>query len=220
MGVFVFMIILFVLPETSRNVVGNGARLRSPARRPFVSLLVPKLTIPSAARKPKQENGTSIANVGETEGVRSRPNPLRTLRLLLFPDAAVVASLSGLFYLIYYCVQASISTTIQELYGLTELQVGLCYLSIGGGVVAGGITNGKVLDWQFRKSAARLSVDPRAIHGEALATFPVERARLRSMAVWLPLCALLLVAYGWCLAAKTVSRPYNNFHAARMSLPD
>lgn len=206
LGASVALLILFVLPETSRNVVGNGARLPSPGRRPFVALLVPRLTMPSAARKLEHDSGaTSPANLDETEKRCSTPNPLRSLRTVLFPDAAVVASLRGLFCLIYYCVQASISTTKQELYNLEDLQVGLCYLAIGGGVVAGGVTNGKIFDRQFRKTAARLGVDPKAVHGEALAMFPVEQACLRSMVAWVPLCALLLAAYGWSLNAKTVS---------------
>lgn len=206
LGASVAFLILFVLPETSRNVIGNGARLPSPGRRPFVALLVPRLTMPGAARKLEHDSGAiSPANLDEMEKRRSTPNPLRSLRILLFPDAAVVASLSGLFYLIYYCVQASISTTMQELYDLEDLQVGFCYPAIGGGVVAGGVTNGKILDRQFRKTAAGLGIDPKAVHGEALATFPVEEARLRSMVAWVPLSALLLAAYGWCLNAKTVS---------------
>jgi hypothetical protein len=57
-------------------------------------------------------------------------------RLLLF-------FLSVLFTAPPFIVQASVPAIFTDIYGLDELQVGLCYLSIGTGVITGGLVNVK-----------------------------------------------------------------------------
>ncbi|KAK7961734.1 chloramphenicol resistance protein [Apiospora aurea] len=155
-GVLVLSITLLFLPETARHIVGNGQVLpRQRWRRPLVSVLT-GWSIPNAAVEPQR------VYIPQEATPKTRfPNPLRSVRILLDPEAAMVASMSAVFYTIYYCIQSSMSAIFSELYGYRELIVGVCYLSIGWGVVAGGVSNGKLMDWNFRRVARSVGSQPR-----------------------------------------------------------
>ncbi len=71
-------------------------------------------------------------------------NPLRSFRILFYKDSFLVLLVSGIFYLIYYYVQASINTNeLKEIYRFDESIIGACYLTIGVGAIIGGFVNGK-----------------------------------------------------------------------------
>ncbi|KAK8073038.1 MFS transporter [Apiospora saccharicola] len=194
-GVAVLLVTLLFLPETARRIVGDGRVLpRRNWRRPLVSVLT-RWKIPHAA--------VETHGVETSEQVPSKtrfPNPLRSVIILLDPEAALVASMSAVFYTIYYCIQSSMSAIFSDLYGFRELIIGACYLSIGCGVVAGGISNGKLMDWNFRRVAqsAGFSRDHKTI--VSLSSFPVEKARLRLMFVYTLVCSGFLAGYGWAVA--------------------
>jgi multidrug resistance protein len=132
-GAVVLLIILFFLPETARNIVGNGRALPTRWARPLVSSIF-GVRIPKASRSSK------------TEASSKKPfrvlNPLRSFRILFYKDSFFVLLTSGVFYLIYYCVQASITNELEDIYGLDESVIGACYLAIGVGVIIGGFVNG------------------------------------------------------------------------------
>ncbi|KAK8075701.1 hypothetical protein PG997_010364 [Apiospora hydei] len=196
-GVVVLSITLLFLPETARHIVGNGQVLpRQRWRRPLVSVLT-GWSIPNAAVESQR------VHVPQEATPKTRfPNPLRSVRILLDPEAAMVASMSAVFYTIYYCIQSSMSAIFSELYGYRELIVGVCYLSIGCGVVTGGVSNGKLMDWNFRRVArsARFSQDHRNIVD--LSSFPIEKARLRLMFIYAVVCSGILAGYGCSVAYR------------------
>ena len=210
-GVAVLVVTLLFLPETARPIVGNGQVLPRPNwRRPWVSV-VAGWRIPNAAVEARGELASDAASV------KARfPNPLRSARILLDPEAAMVASMSAVFYTIYYCIQSSMSAIFSEVYGFRELMVGICYLSIGCGVVAGGVSNGKLMDWNFRRVArlTGLSQDHKRIVD--LSGFPIERARLRLMFSYTLACSGILAGYGWSVAYRAVSHPQCGIESSRI----
>ncbi|KAH8099264.1 MFS general substrate transporter [Cristinia sonorae] len=182
----VFMILIF--PETLRAVVGNG------------SIPPPRLSravLPFIGRE-------HIQTSEEVERPPRRPfiNPLR---LFFYPEVTLLLIFNGVIYAVFYGVTASISTLFQEVYPfLTETDVGLCFLAIGGGLFAGTIVNGRLLDREYKVIREKL------LRTGALSTedaskdesFPIEYARLRLVPLWLGIFAGCCAGYGWALQQR------------------
>ncbi|KAH8678436.1 major facilitator superfamily domain-containing protein [Xylariales sp. PMI_506] len=190
-GAASLVILVLWLPETARKVVGNGAVWPHRAwQRPLVSVLKLK-QIPAAGRPP--------TDVHPGKMVLGLPNPLPAIRVLFYRDAALILLVSGVFYLIYYCIQASISVLLIQIYSLPVAAVGACYLAIGGGTVVGGYLNGKLMNYNYKQQARIIGHTVDRIKGDDLGVFPIERARTRSMLILNILHLGLLVGYGWAL---------------------
>ncbi|MBE3046450.1 MFS transporter [Candidatus Bathyarchaeota archaeon] len=195
-GALVFIIVLFLLPETARSIVGNGASLPRAWRRPLLSVMC-GVRIPKGGDKP----GASM-DLGCPP--RRVPNPLRSVRVLFHKDSSVVALISGVFYMVYYCVQAFIAVQLKKIYGFSDAVIGACYLSIGIGVVVGGYLNGRLLDRSYKALAKELGreVDGNKNDSE---TFPIEKARLGSMVYLQLFHVAVLIGYGWVMEKEVVS---------------
>ncbi|KAI6365687.1 hypothetical protein MCOR25_005296 [Pyricularia grisea] len=191
------VLILLFLPETSRNIVGNGS-----ARPPR------HLRLPPIGRhlirhwKDHADDDSSSSNSQPSS--RTMPNPLRSLRILARRDNAVVMLACGLLYAVYTCVCASLSVLFVDLYALDQLQAGLVYLPFGLGGTASTAICGPLLNRAYRRvrdgcvaggREAEVALDRHV--ADDLDVFPVERARLG--VVWLPMAVatVSVVAFGW-----------------------
>jgi multidrug resistance protein len=135
LGVSFLIVLVAVFPETGRNVVGNG------------SIAAPKWNRPLLRCRHQSEQATRITQ----RPWRKKdliPNPLKALMVCFHQDTATVLLVSAVYYATYYCIQSSIPGIFMDIYGLDEFQVGLCYFSIGTGVILGGFINGKT-NYQF-----------------------------------------------------------------------
>lgn len=90
---------------------------------------------------------------------------------------------------------------------LTSLRVGLCFLANGFGCVAGSISAGRSLDYDYRREA-QLWQFARRIHPETPipskiipASFPLEKARLGKGYVYTIVTIWSLLLFGWSLTA-------------------
>lgn len=130
--------------------------------------------------------------------------------LLLFKhlDITVLLLFNGVVYSVYY----AITTTIAQIFGdkypfLSESEIGLIFLAIGGGSAIGSLGVGKTLDWEYRQIRARLERQLRADaekQGDSVVLvkdedFPIEEARLRSVPIYLGIFLGCCVGYGWSL---------------------
>ena len=103
-----------------------------------------------SGRPTKKRPGKEVGAVGlekDSQPLAKRvkallPNPWKSLRFLFRKDTSLVHSISAMFYMTYYIVQASISELLERIYGFDETTVGLCYITIGFEVVVGGYVNG------------------------------------------------------------------------------
>ncbi|CAN9391776.1 unnamed protein product [Alternaria alternata] len=182
-----FLVILsLVFPETGRNVVGNGSVATPIWNRPlFQSRRQQELAVPAGERSWRKRNLI--------------PNPFKALLVCFHRDTAAVLSISAVYYAAYYCIQASIPVIFTEVYGLDELQVGLCYISIGTGVILGGYINGRLMDFNYRVTAKANNITVDKVVGDDLLTFPIERARSRMSWLLIPISTAVIVGYGWVL---------------------
>ncbi|KAK4031557.1 major facilitator superfamily domain-containing protein [Parachaetomium inaequale] len=173
-GAFELLLLLLLLSETARSIVGNG-RIRPPVwRRPLLS--------------------------------RRIPNPLRSPRVMFYKDSSLILLIRGVFYMIYYCLQASIALMFRQHYPqFSDTVIGACYPSIGCGVVVGGYLNGRLLNRNYAVTAEEIDHVGVDKNDNDLNRFPIERARLRSMTYLQLLHLGPMVGYGWVMQKDVVS---------------
>ncbi|OCH86051.1 MFS general substrate transporter [Obba rivulosa] len=187
-----FVLILALLPETLRALVGDGSIPPPPLYKPLIPVLGRnRVNVDPMAKAPR----------------RNFKNPLL---LFLYPDVVLLLLYNAVLYSVFYGVTASISTLFQTVYpSLNEIEIGLCFLSIGGGMLIGGVVTGKLLDWDYRRFKYRMT--KRTASGDDAEkcqenftkdeSFPLERARFRLMPYYFVVYVGSCIGYGWCLDA-------------------
>lgn len=133
------------------------------------------------------------------------------LLLFLRPDVSLLLFFNGILYAVFYGVTASISSLFSDIYPfLSETDIGLCFLAIGGGMLFGSWFTGIFLDKEYRRVKERMEKrcrdDPECkIRIEDVTkdeNFPIEYARFRTMPVYFVIYVAACIGYGWCLEAK------------------
>lgn len=189
------VLIIFLLPETSRNIVGDGS-IRPPKHL--------RLPVPSIMCH-WQDNDDDDNDDNRPYQWRV-PNPLKSLVLLIRPDNTVVMFAIGILYLIYTCYQTSISTLFINIYGLNQWQAGLVYLPFGLGGTLSTFFTGRLLDKAYHRARVARGLSTDKAVGDDLDNFPVEKARLT--VIWIPLLVSTVstVGIGWILQRRLVSQ--------------
>jgi MFS family permease len=128
-GALSLLLIAVLLPETGRNIVGNGCGpvpnlnksvvLRWRENRQRKTTLVPQ-----GYRTDASESVARIATV-------RIPNPLGSVHIFLQRESTPVILINGVFYSAYCCLQASLSSLFISIYGYRELEAGLIYIPFG-----------------------------------------------------------------------------------------
>lgn len=181
------------LPETLRNLVGDGSITPSPIYRPLIPII-----------------GRDRPRVSSTEipPRRSLSNPFR---LFLNLDVVLLLLYTATVYALFYGVLATISSSFNDIYPfLNQTSLGLCFLAIGGGMIIGSAFTGKLLDKDYSRIANQMrgaaEADPemKILPGDVTkeANFPIEKARLRTVPVYLVIMVACCVGHGWCIDQK------------------
>ncbi|KAM0795979.1 major facilitator superfamily domain-containing protein [Usnea florida] len=204
-------VLLFVgvgLPETARNVVGNGSAMATGWERSWWDLF--------RGRSRRKCGAADVEGGSDANSERERPpkivpgkkakfklaNPVAAIRILFWKDTALVLWMAGSPYAVWYAVQASIPSIYKDIYGFNELQIGLSYLTGGVGVVSGGYLNGKLMDRNYKATARSIGHTIDKVSGDDLNNFPIERARARSSYYILAVYITALAGYGWAVQAR------------------
>lgn len=191
-GALCLLLIVLFLPETCRNVVGNG------------SIPPPKyLRLPSRIIMCHWSEDSGVARYNW-----QMPNPLKSIGILLRKDNAIVMLAAGLMYLVYTCNCTSLSVMFVDVYGLNQWQISLVYLPFGLGSAASTFFSGPMLDTAYRHARSKRGLPTNKASGDDLDTFPIEKARLGIMWPVLSATVLTLVAYGWVLEYHQVGFPF------------
>ncbi|CAK7266228.1 hypothetical protein SEPCBS57363_001989 [Sporothrix epigloea] len=176
------------VPETARNVVGNGY---IPPRRLNMTLLdfihQKRHPVPLSERQQAPKNKIRF------------PNPLRTLYVVFEKDISLILVYTGLVYLVFIMIAATLSTTLSDIYNLDELRIGLCYLPYGAGCCIASILQGHIIDWYYRRTARKIGFTINYRRGDDLSKFPIERTRILPMVPMLIGGVITVIAYGWVL---------------------
>ncbi|KAJ8519675.1 hypothetical protein ONZ45_g3423 [Pleurotus djamor] len=200
----VFMYLLF--PETLRLIVGDGGIIPS-ARiyRPVFPILTSSLA--------REAEGTS----SQGTAMGKFPNPLR---ILTYPDVVALLVFNGIMCAVFYAVTASLSTLFTDIYPfLDQTRIGLCFLAIGGGAALGTIMTGRFLNREYQSVKEELvrkamierqntEKDSPTVRVNIMTEvtkdehFPIERARLRTVPIFLGIYCACTIGYGWCLHSR------------------
>ncbi|KAI4528966.1 MFS general substrate transporter [Schizophyllum commune Tattone D] len=179
------LVILLFLPETLRALVGDG-RYRAPHyARPWLPLLY---------------RGTDAARLAGP-----RPKFRNPLRLLLQPDILVLLLCNSMINSILYAATTSTANLFPDIYPyLGDTTLGLCFLTIGGGMAIGTVLVGMVLDADYARYERKVEKKARLEGREAgEGQFPIEKARLRLVVPTFIILIIVTVGLGWCYEART-----------------
>ena len=198
-----FVPLLFFFPETCRRIVGDGSIPPAKWNRSFVNVIHDR-------REKKAGSTSETAKPAPLQlEIRSRryPNPMGSLRLMAEKETAVILLFVGILYAGFYGVTTTITTQFHDLYGLSSTDTGLLFLPQAVGGICAAFTNGRLLDYNYRRHAKRLGfpVDKKKQH--SLIGFPIERARLEIGIPLICITALAGIAYGWLLQFRVSIAP-------------
>ncbi|KAI1137580.1 MFS general substrate transporter [Hypoxylon sp. FL0543] len=183
------LIIIFFLPETCRSIVGNGSTRPPLINRPPIPALCPSSQWNEAR---KSDNQTQSG----------RPNPLSVLSLLRNRATLVAVCCYAIYYTIYSCLQASLSTVFVDTYKVSGLIAGVSYIPFGVACATSSYLAGRVIDRDYRKTAQPRGMSIDEFRGNDISKVPIEYARLRTNKYYIALCAPLIAGYGWALQLK------------------
>ncbi|KAL9020456.1 MAG: hypothetical protein Q9185_002331 [Variospora sp. 1 TL-2023] len=107
------------------------------------------------------------------------PNPLRSLVIIARKDNAVIILACGMLYVVYTCINTSLSVLFIDIYKLTQWQAGLTYLPFGIGGTVSTFFSGRLLDKAYRDARTERGLSTNKAVGDDLDNFPIEKARLR-----------------------------------------
>lgn len=181
-----FAMMVSTLPETARNLVGNGS-----------------VAPPLGARLPFKRFMNHWNVPSHCDG-RRFPNPLESLWILYYKDNLILIVGGSILYMVYCCIHASLATQFIDFYGLNQWQAGLIYLPFGAGCTLSTVFSGKLIDKGYKSIALLygLPLDRTTRGGREL--FPFEKARLRC--IWIPIttATVSVSGFGWVLDKRTV----------------
>ncbi|KAL9018254.1 MAG: hypothetical protein Q9185_004420 [Variospora sp. 1 TL-2023] len=212
-GVVLLAVVAGFLPETARNVVGNGSRearrwwerpWMTPLRSGTFTLWHDFMNIWTT--KPRSshltEKGIDSKTDKKTAVAKKRLkilNPLQCLRILLHKDAAPILLVHGFSYMIDFSIQTSIPLAFTDLYHLNELELGLSYLPRGTGIILGGYATGILMDRNYKITAKQIGHRINREEGDDIDDFPIERARTRGSPYLVSILTCSVIGYGWAL---------------------
>ncbi|KAL0944577.1 Quinidine resistance protein 2-like protein 3 [Colletotrichum truncatum] len=201
-GLWLVPFALFI-PETCRNVVGNGSIPAQAWNRPVLDLVRQRRT--AAGKTSGDDEGLSRSDSvpGQPKRKLRFPNPLRAVKIIFEKEMAVILLYNSLLYVAFIDVAATLGTLFREIYGFNDLQLGLCYLPYGAGCCIASLGQGYVLDWNYRRIARKIGFTIDRRRGDDLSKFPIEKARLQPVYPAVAVGLVTLVAYGWVLHVET-----------------
>ncbi|KAH8601979.1 MFS multidrug transporter-like protein [Bisporella sp. PMI_857] len=193
-----FIPLVIFMPETGRNIVGDGS--------------IPPPRINRSVVNHFDEKRRAKAGITPDYAERERlakerrigfPNPLATLVIAVDKEAACILFFTGIVYAGFYAVIAAMPSQLRSIYGYSDIVIGLMYLPISGGCAFAAFAHGKLIDWSYSREARRLGLTVNKSRGQDLTNFPIEKARLLITIPILLMCVSFIIGYGWILHFET-----------------
>ncbi|OQE43670.1 hypothetical protein PENCOP_c003G02091 [Penicillium coprophilum] len=195
-GYLVFYVL--VMPETARKIVGDGHAAPTEWWRRSVIQWWSKR---QAQLDEEGNTGTKGFQSQHTKRLRF-PNPLESLLILLEWDALIIISYVSIVMFSNIALLTSTPNLFGPLYGFNELQIGLCFLPLGVSSCLGAVLYGKVIDYNYERTAQNLGFPVDQKTGDDLRSFPIERARLQTVFPIMATGVAAFIPYGWVLQQR------------------
>ncbi|KAJ5169428.1 uncharacterized protein N7500_002211 [Penicillium coprophilum] len=196
-GYLVFYVL--VMPETARKIVGNGHAAPTEWWRRSIIQWWSKRQAQS-----DEEGNTGAKGFQQSPNTErlSFPNPLESLLILLEWDALIIISYVSIVMFSNIALLTSTPNLFGPLYGFNELQIGLCFLPLGVSSCLGAVLYGKVIDYNYERTAQNLGFPVDRKKGDDLRSFPIERARLQTVFPVMAIGVAAFIPYGWILQQR------------------
>ncbi|KAL4797445.1 major facilitator superfamily domain-containing protein [Aspergillus venezuelensis] len=199
-GFLLFALVGLFLPETARNLVGNGSDKSkfSVWQRSWADILSEF----GKREFEKQRNEMQSDSEGTSATKISWRNVdlrifLTSFRIIFYPDAFLSHWMHGSLYAVDYTLAAAVSDIFTNTYDINVLNTGLAFLPRGVGIMMGGYCNGRIMDYNYKVTARKHNQAIDGVSGDNLRDFPIERARSRGTYYLLIISTGTLLAYGW-----------------------
>lgn len=122
------VVMLLLLPETGRNIVGNGTRST------YASKTLQILSTPLFGTLDAPKSGPSIVKEQrDNSGSEKSFNPFSAILMLKDRGTLIASICFGIYYMVHTCLQASLSTVFVDIYHVSGLVAGLIYIPFGVG---------------------------------------------------------------------------------------
>jgi MFS family permease len=187
-GGAMLLVYTVLIPETCRNVVGNGSLPTQPWNRSLIQYL----------RRDKT-NHTGDNSVAVERTSKKRPGLLATIPIILEKESFLLLVYAGLVYAGYYIIMTGLPQQLSSTYHYNSIQVGLCYLPLGLGPMLVRPFIGRIMDTNFRRHARKLGLDTVENIQHNIDGFPIEWARLQISLLLVYLCSATIIPYGWVM---------------------
>jgi predicted MFS family arabinose efflux permease len=184
-GTVMLLTYLLFIPETCRNIVGNGSLPPQRWNKPVIEYLRPSKRV--------------LVETPSERTTKKRPGILSSIPIILEKESFLTLFFGGIMYAGYYIVITSLPAQLATTYGYNSLQVGLCYLPIGFGPLLIRPIIGRIMDANFRRHARKLDIEIVENRQPDLDGFPIERARLELSLAFVYLSSLSIIPYGWVM---------------------
>ncbi|EEA27389.1 MFS transporter, putative [Talaromyces marneffei ATCC 18224] len=194
-GVYAALVVMF-LPETCRAVVGNGSVPSGRWNRSGWQVL-------SSTFRHGGEKRVPEPNYDTVQKRKRCPNIFASALIAIEKEPAFIFAYGALLYCGYMAVLSTLTSQLKTQYSFNSIQIGLCYLPLGCGSLTSRWTVGLLLDWNFKREAARQGMPIIKNRQQSIEKFNIEVAQL---AITIPFVyggALCLIAYGWVMQSKT-----------------
>ncbi|KAL4932891.1 putative MFS efflux transporter [Aspergillus undulatus] len=158
----------------------------------------------------RRRRDEELVKTSQKKALLSLLKPLSSLSLILhFPTGLILLS-NGLIFASYYAITAGIPSQFKDIYGLSDMGIGLVFLPAGVGSLASATFNGRVVDWNYRRCCEGFDTKRKDGNGDGdgdaepdgttvQRAFSVERARLQIGGPMTFLSAMAILTYGLVL---------------------
>jgi MFS family permease len=193
-GAVMLLTYLLFMPETGRNIVGNGSIPPQSWNRPAIAFL-----------RSRKVASTETENAPFVKSTKKRPGILASIPIIFEKQSFLILFFGGLQYAGYLIIITGLPQQLASTYKFNSVQVGLCYIPIGFGPLIIRPFIGRLMDFNFRRLARKSGVEivnnDRQVDIDKL---PIERARLQISLFFVYLSAASIIPYGWIM---TLSHP-------------
>lgn len=210
-GCVMFLLMFFFVPETLQSLIGKGSGYAIPTPIQWWQQLRQKRKQQSGEQSIESGYGAADVSLPSTTAVvvpnsqqkRPRINRFQSLQFLMERDVACALFFIGIGFGCNQTMLVATSSILTEIYQLSVMNVGLCFMSAGLGSLVSALATGRLLDYQFKRITTQQKklYDDQQVpkSGRLPPTFPIYTARLQIPMYANIIMSLSLMVFGWCV---------------------
>lgn len=193
-----FSIYLLFIPETCRNIVGNGS-------------VPPQYWNKSAIQYVKDRrkaNENLDAAQRTTMSKKQRPGLFSSIPILFQKESFLILIFGAFLYSGYIMILTGLPQQLSSTYNYNSIQVGLCYIPIGVGPIIIRPIVGRIMDANFRRYTRKsgvATVDNNV--QQDIDNLPIERIRLEISLAFVYISSIAILPYGWVMGLQKPPLP-------------